>query len=84
VFRLSADCESSSLQSLTNAIAGIKPHSQCEAYNADETRLTLWWSAFISMYFMSGDSLQLYMPSRFPRSYNVVMVKGYTRAKTVD
>ena len=58
-----------------------QPHSQCEAYNADQTRLTLRVSALISMYFMSGDSFQVDQASRFPRSYNVDLVKGYARAR---
>ena len=34
----------------------------------------------ISMYFMSGESFQLYKASPFPCSYNVNMVKGCTHA----
>jgi hypothetical protein len=39
-------------------------------------RRTLRESALNSMYFMSGDSFQVDQASRFPRSYNVDMVKG--------
>jgi len=38
-------------------------------------------SDIISMYFMSGDSFQLYMASHFPCSYNVDMVKGLLHAR---
>jgi hypothetical protein len=36
------------------------------------------------MYFMSGDSFQVDQASRFPRSYNVDMVKGLHARETID